>query len=347
VIASTSYFPRIAAAAVSLALAGGCGADEPQKPEPTADAAPPPDQPDAQPPALSDAGNDAAPPDAEVADAEVPRPPVDCANLPAGPFPTKRVPGIRPAEDIAFDDEGFAYWNENSFIYKQRAGEKPIPITPDISIYACMRATPSGHLFAESERGLERISPEGARYLMLDGLQSLNGMEVDPLGRLYLTEFGGGRVFRFDPATSELTTLSDGVIPTPNGITFNPQFNTLYLSTWGGASVPTVYRIQLDEDGKPGETEEWVKNVGGGVNDGMAVDECGNIYMADSAGAGAIIRITPDGKSHTVVVSRPGETLHNFQWGRGKGWSEDKLYIVSLEEGLFEAELGVRSKKYW
>ena len=34
-------------------------------------------------------------------------------------------------------------------------------------------------------------------------------------------------------------------------------------------------------------------------------------------------------------------------WGRGKGWSESKLYIVSLEKGLFEADPGVRGKKYW
>jgi hypothetical protein len=58
-------------------------------------------------------------------------------------------------------------------------------------------------------------------------------------------------------------------------------------------------------------------------------------------------RLAPDGKSHAVLVKRPGETLHNLMWGRGQGWSETKLYIVSLGNGLFEADPGVRGKKYW
>jgi sugar lactone lactonase YvrE len=90
-----------------------------------------------------------------------------------------------------------------------------------------------------------------------------------------------------------------------------------------------------------------VTGVGTGTFDGMAADECGNIYVANSDGAGEILRFTPDGKTHTVLVKRPGETLHNFMWGRGQGWSERKLYIVSLEKGLFEADPGVRGKKYW
>ena len=81
----------------------------------------------------------------------------------------------------------------------------------------------------------------------------------------------------------------------------------------------------------------------------MAADECGNIYVADTGigTTGEILRFSPDGKTHTVLVKRPGETLHNLMWGRGKGWSESKLYIVSLEKGLFEADPGVRGKKYW
>jgi sugar lactone lactonase YvrE len=81
-----------------------------------------------------------------------------------------------------------------------------------------------------------------------------------------------------------------------------------------------------------------VTGVGTGTFDGMAADECGNIYVANSDGAGEILRFTPDGKTHTVLVKRPGETLHNFMWGRGQGWSESKHYIVSLEKGLFEAD---------
>jgi sugar lactone lactonase YvrE len=99
--------------------------------------------------------------------------------------------------------------------------------------------------------------------------------------------------------------------------------------------------------GLPGQTTVFTQNHGGTINDGMAVDECGNVYVADSGGVGAIVRIKPDGTQPTVVVHRQGETLHNFMWGRGfGGWEADKLYIVSLGVGLFEADVGVRGKAY-
>jgi hypothetical protein len=79
----------------------------------------------------------------------------------------------------------------------------------------------------------------------------------------------------------------------------------------------------------------------------VADDECGNIYVGNSHGPGEILRFASDGKTHTVLVRRPGEVMHAFMWGRGQGWSESKLYIVSQGPGLFEAAVGVRGKKYW
>jgi sugar lactone lactonase YvrE len=272
---------------------------------------------------------------------------VDCEQLPAGPFETRRVPYIKPSADIAFDDEGYLYWSESGSLFRARAGEAPSLLAEHIDLYAGLRASPSGYLFAETESGLARISPEGTLYPMLPGVRGLLGLELDAHGRAYLTDYFGGRVLRFDPATHELTTLSTGVIPSPSGLTFSPQFDTLYVSTWGGAEVPTLYRIALGEDGKAGPTEPWVQNLGGGINDGMASDECGNVYVADNGGQGDLLRISPDGTRRELIVSRPGESLVNFQWGRGRGWSRDKLYIVSLTQGLLEADMPVRSKTYW
>ena len=141
--------------------------------------------------------------------------------------------------------------------------------------------------------------------------------------------------------------MSKGVITTnPNGLTFNPNFDILYVSNYGGTR--TLFQIPFNADGSPGATKPWVTGVGSGTFDGMAADECGNVYVADTGAGAKIIRISPDGKQVKTVISGPsGVVLHNFAWGRGKGWSEDKLYIASLYQGLFEANLGVRGKKYW
>jgi sugar lactone lactonase YvrE len=269
------------------------------------------------------------------------------ANLPSGPIATKKVPGIEPQEDITFDDSGNLYWNQNpDGIMKSTADGSTMLFLPQLSIYAGMRWTPTGDLYIATGVGLEKVSPNGSRTLVLSG-PNFNGIEVDGQGRVYVTEFGGTRIFRYDPRGNYSDQISKDVIEMPNGITLSPAFDMLYVSNWGGHDPPTLHRIPIQPDGTPGKTEVWVTGVGTGVFDGMAADECGNIYVANSDDAGEILRFSPDGKTHTVLVKRSGETLHNFMWGRGKGWSESKLYIVSLGVGLLEADPGVRGKKYW
>jgi streptogramin lyase len=261
------------------------------------------------------------------------------------PVTTTQVPDINPLEDIAFDDQGYIYWNEDDTIFKAKRGEKRVPVLTGVTVRAGMRMTPSGDLYIETENALERVSPEGVRTPVLDGV-FLNGLEVDPLGRLYVTEFNGTRALRYDPKTDETAVLSVDHMAKPNGITLSPNFDFLYVSSYGGSIIPTLYRIPLAPDGSAGKTENWVTGVGFGYFDGMAADECGNVYASDS-GTGDVYRFSPDGKANAIVVSRSAETLHNIQWGRGKGWDENELYVVSLDKGLFVADVGVRGKKYW
>lgn len=268
-----------------------------------------------------------------------------CDDLPSEAVTTTQVPDIKPLEDIAFDDEGNIYWNEDDTIFKAKPGENRIPVLTGVTVRAGMRMAPSGDLYIETENALERVSPAGARTTVLDGV-FLNGLELDSLGRLYVTEFNGTRALRYDPKTDKTDVLSVDHMRKPNGITLSPQFDFLYVSSYGGSVVPTLYRIPLNADGSAGETEDWVTGVGFGFFDGMAADECGNVYAADS-GTGEIFRFSPDGKSNTIIIRRSGEALHNLQWGRGKGWDENKLYVVSLDKGLFVADVGVRGKKYW
>jgi hypothetical protein len=336
----------------------------PAGPSGPAPAGPPPAEaradsgPDRSPPAdaAAAAAPDARPasdiPPAPVDAAPAPEPagPANCANLPSGPLATTRVPGIDPVEDVTFDDSGNLYWGPaGGGIVKSRADGSSTLFVPQVTFLAGMRWTPSGDLYIASQQALEKVAPNGARTVVLPK-QGLNGIEVDPQGRVYATAFTDTLIYRYDPQTNRSDVLSMGVIEHPNGLTFNKAFDILYVSHYGSGDakdIPTLYRIPFGKDGTAGKTEVWVTRVGSGSFDGMAADECGNIYVANSAGTGEILRFTPDGKTHTVLVKRPGEVVHNFMWGRGQGWSESKLYIVSLGKGLFEVDPGVRGKKYW
>ncbi|HEY0706565.1 MAG TPA: SMP-30/gluconolactonase/LRE family protein, partial [Polyangia bacterium] len=275
-------------------------------------------------------------------------PATNCAAIPKGQLTTRRIPGIEPLEDVTFDDAGNIYWAKASGgIFKTTVDGKTTQLVPRVEVFGGMRMAPDGNLYAIVDFNLEVIAPNGTRARVISGLE-LNGLEVDPKGRAYVSNFAGTEVLRFDPVTKNIATLTKGIINVPNGLTFNRAFDLLYVNTWDGDRNKTIFQIPVTPEGTAGgPATTFASGVGGGTFDGMGVDECGNVYLADSAGVGEILRFAPDGKSHEVLIRRRGETLHNFVWGRGKGWSETKLYIVSLEEGLFEAELGVRSKKYW
>jgi len=78
--------------------------------------------------------------------------------------------------------------------------------------------------------------------------------------------------------------------------------------------------------------------------DGIAVDICGNVYVADY-GATIIYRITPDGQTVDKVIdgSDQGAYLPNMQWGSGVGgWSKTHMYLPDgWKKGVFEVELGI------
>ncbi len=276
-------------------------------------------------------------------------PPVDPCETPRfDTASTQLVPGILPLEDITFDDQGGLYWNSEQGIMRTQADGTTTLFVPDLVFYAGFRMTPQGDLYVANNAGngsLDRVTPDGTVESVM-AISSPNGVEVDRLGRVYVTNFDHTEVVRYDPETGESTILSDQ-ISTPNGLTLSPDFNTLYFSSWNGSPTRTVYRLPILPDGTPGVLENWANYVGTGTHDGMAADECGYVYVANDGGAGQILRIAPNNPlERTIVVERPGETLHNFVWGRGHGWPEARLYVVSLGVGVFWADLGVRGKSY-
>ena len=85
--------------------------------------------------------------------------------------------------------------------------------------------------------------------------------------------------------------------------------------------------------------------IGSGNFSGMAVDECGNLYVGEYAGR--ILRIAPDGLSRTVIYRDPGAPIHNVQWSRGGDWGATRLYVVLDSEEVRVLDVGVRGKLFW
>ncbi|HTM19704.1 MAG TPA: SMP-30/gluconolactonase/LRE family protein [Kofleriaceae bacterium] len=282
---------------------------------------------------------DAAPPDAQVID-------VDCASIPAGPFTLTRVPDTEAiaSEDLAFDGDGNLVGSNDTSIFKSpRTGMRKTFVS-SLSFRAGMRFAANGDLLVnnDSNGSLVRVLPTGDKTPILTGLSYPNGMEAGLDGFIYITEHDAKRVRRVNPVTGEFTVISNNQIDNPNGITFNPDYTALYIDGFSG--VGTIYKLPIDAAGNPGELVPWATGVGTGYLDGMAVDACGNLYVADY-GASIIYRISPDGQTKTPIIQSE-IYMPNMQWGSGiGGWELTHLYIPSgWDHDVWEVDVGVPAK---
>ena len=271
---------------------------------------------------------------------------VDCANIPQGPFELVKLDGPLASEDLAFDREGYLIGSNDNAIFKSPYGGSPQVFVPNISFRAGLRYLPSGQLIVcNNHTGeLVRIDPDGTQHVLLTGLSYPNGIIVDMEGWIYFSEHDNGQVRRVHPYTGEYTILTNEV-SSPNGLTFSPDYSTLYIGGFNGSGV--VYAMSISPEGVPGKLIPWAEDVGTGWLDGMATDACGNVYIADY-GATVIYRISPDGKQKDKIISGAGFSnayLPNMQWGSGVGgWDPLSLYLPDgWNKGVFEVQIGVPS----
>jgi hypothetical protein len=278
---------------------------------------------------------------------DVPVPGYDCDDLPQGPFSLSKLSGPMASEDLAFDPYGHVIGSNDKAIFKSGYNEAAQVFVPNIKFRAGLRYLPNGHLVVcNNNKGeLVRIDGEGVQHTVLTGLSYPNGLTVDMDGWVYVTEHDANKVLRVHPFTGETTILTTA-ISSPNGITFSPDYTTLYIGGFSGKKI--IYAMSISPDGVPGKLIKWAKGVGSGWLDGMAVDACGNVYIADY-GTTKILKLPPDGSSWEVFIDGStvdGAYLPNMQWGSGiGGWSSTALYLPDgWNKGVFEVEIGVPTK---
>ena len=113
----------------------------------------------------------------------------------------------------------------------------------------------------------------------------------------------------------------------------------------GGA----VYEIDLDANYDPVGNPRLFASTPGSWHDGVAVDICSNVYIAEYNNR-AMYRISPGGAVSTLFI--PGNLSlygHGVVFGNGQGrFSETALYIPQPYNGntVAEVEIGVPYRTY-
>lgn len=172
--------------------------------------------------------------------------PPSCTRLPTQVIGIESIPGFTNSEDFQFDGNGnyVGADAEQNLIRVTKEGKTTL-FVPNSGAAAGMRFLPNGDLIYAGSEALFRATPDGVVTNVLGGLAYPNGVEVDLEGFVYVAEQNAGRVRRVDPDTGEFTIVARGLLA-PNGLSFSPDYKTLYCGSFG---YGVVYKIPFDSEG--------------------------------------------------------------------------------------------------
>jgi gluconolactonase len=149
----------------------------------------------------------------------------------------------------------------------------------------------------------------------------------------------GDFVYRYDPATGEITVVADS-FNKPNGLAFSPGEEILYINDSAAIQGPGTYYVNLPHHirafdvagGRQLTNDRLVAVVSPGIPDGLKTDSAGRIYSSSSTGVKVY---DPQGRLLGEILV-PGSS--NFCFG---GPENNRLFILN-DTAIWAATLNAR-----
>ena len=275
--------------------------------------------------------------------------PYDCsAGVPPGPFSGRVMPGTYSNEDIAMDLEGFLVTPDFSgnvlrvsYLGNQNA------LFSGFSDPTGLEVLPNGDiLIADRNQGAlarwDHIT--GAVWTVTTGLLWPNGVEIAPDGSAFIADTTAEAVYWVDSDTGDRVTVASDIAGA-DGITFNETYEWLYV---GSIMNGDIVKVHVDGPGVAGTIEPFVSGQSApwDTADGLQVDRCGNLYVADFWDS--VWRVDPVTRDVELVVSYDSFIgIPSMRFGSALGdWDPLKLYVSTYGEVL-EVDVGVPNKERW
>lgn len=276
-----------------------------------------------------------------------PIPTVDCTSPPAGPFSGRLVQTARAYHGLAFDPDGNLVGGDNTNLLKTAATNDTSLFVPNLGSAQQMNYLPNGDLAIAVNGGglIQRIEPSGNRVTLASGINAY-GVEVGPDGQIYTAN--QSNVHRIDPTGTNgpQVIIGGGAVSTPKVLAFNLDGSELFVGT--NFSSGAVHRFEIGTDGDPILPGQLIANTGGSWHDGLGMDACGRLYVAEY-NTRSLYMIEP-GQGSTQLLDYYSTPLggssygHGLEWGSGLGeWDDHFLYVPMPYNGntVAEIELGV------
>lgn len=148
--------------------------------------------------------------------------------------------------------------------------------------------------------GFNRTTGEQVQFIDFTGLEPgfLNDIAATPNGTLYVTDTGNSTLYRIDNTTPSV--VHDELPHAPNGITLDPDSETLILAPWGGAL--TFHAWNADSE----ELTEFATAQSGGNMDGIEFYN-GRLLAASQADSSLHVISGEEDLIHITMPGRPAD----------------------------------------
>ena len=271
----------------------------------------------------------------------------DCATVPAVPIAQSLVGTASAFHGLAFDDAGFLYGSTNgassgTVIQFDNKGGFNVIATGLGRLEQFDISPTTGLLYVISGNDVLEIDTTGGRSNAGTGLGFPYGLKVGPDEKIYVAN--DTTIERINLTTGLVEPVVSGV-GNPRVMDWSPDLSKMYFGNLGGGEV---HSVDVDASFDPVAPAVVLATGVGGWHDGLDVDICGNIYVADYL-TSAMYRITPAGVSTALVDPPLQDYGHGLQWGKGVGgWLDDAIYVPQPynNDTVSELQIGVPRRTF-
>lgn len=274
-------------------------------------------------------------------------PTIDCALVPPKPTGSRLVPNARAYHGLVFTDAGHIIGSDGaSLVWADNYGGKGV-FLPGVGNLEQLDRFPDGTIvIASSSQGaIFTISPLGAKQ-QIASVPNIYGVRVGPDGMVYAADTQ--RVIRVDPTTLDAEILLEGKNFAPKVLDFSRDHSKMIIGSI--FENGKVWTVDLDTNLDPVGGPKVLASTPGNWHDGLTVDACDNVYVAEFSTSG-MYRIAPDGTVSTLFQAPGGGSLygHGVMFGNGAGgFLSDAIYIPQPYNDLTVTEvvIGVPHRSY-
>jgi hypothetical protein len=273
-------------------------------------------------------------------------PTVDCLAIPASPVSFNIVPGAKGYHGLVFTDAGTVIGSDNNSLIQSDAAGAWSVFLPGTGSMEQLDRMPDGTIVGIKGGDIVSIAPTGATTV-LASVPNAYGIRVGPDEKIYVADWN--RITRIDPVLGTVEVwLDPGGQFSPKVLDFSVDLTKMYVGSISQGG--NVYVIDLDANFDPLGNPTIFADTPGSWHDGLAVDVCGNLYVAEYTNS-AMYRISPSGSVSTLFTAPGGGSRygHGVVFGNGLGgFSTTAVYIPQPYNGntVSEVEIGVPYRTY-